>query len=954
MDYKDTLNLPKTSFPMKARLPELEPRILSLWEGMGLYRRIQEQGAGRPVWTLHDGPPYANGRIHLGTALNKILKDVVIKSKTMEGYRSPYVPGWDCHGLPIEHQVDKALGASRKDLSKSQVRERCRRYAEKFVDIQREEFKRLGVLGEWEDPYLTMAPRYEAVTAREFGRAVLDGRLSRSVKPVLWCGSCRTALAEAEVEYAEDESESIFVAFRLKEGADRLGSALAGREVFFVIWTTTPWTIPSNMAVAYSPRLPYGAYGLGGKAYVVARETADKVLPKLGLAGAEDLGALDCSAFEGLSCLHPLYGRDSPLVSAHYVTLEQGTGLVHTAPGHGREDFETGQAYGLEVFSPLDDDARFTSAVPELAGKKVLESNGDVVGLLRGKGALLGAERLVHQYPHCWRCKEPVVFRATPQWFISMEKEGLRRKALEAIDTVSWIPPRGRERIRGMIETRPDWCVSRQRSWGVPITVFFCASCGEWHYDEALHERIFRIFSEKGADAWFDLGPEELLPPGAACRKCGRGSFVKETDILDVWFDSGSSFAAVMEDRGSLPDRADMYLEGSDQHRGWFHSSLLISVANREGRAPYAEVLTHGYVVDGQGKKMSKSVGNTVEPAEVIKKYGADVLRLWVASEDYQDDVRVSDKILDMLVKAYFSFRNTCRFLLGNLHGFDPALDAVPVDQISDPLDRYALKELSLLIRSVRKAYAAYNFHDVYHRVNNFMGALSSFYLDVLKDRLYTFRADSPLRRGSQTVMRAILSSVTALMAPVLSFTAEEIHRHLHGFPPLGGKDAQGAQDPGAAKAAQASGAPEAPASVFLTAFPDPDPAWEAHPAAAALESLLPCRAAVNKALEEARKEKLIGSSLDARVELRADAAGRGLIAAYGAGLPELFIVSQVTVSDLPDAPGQPAGEARFEALVTQSQDPKCPRCWNRHPQVPADGSGVCPKCLAALGQGPA
>ncbi|MDR1081892.1 MAG: isoleucine--tRNA ligase [Deltaproteobacteria bacterium] len=946
MDFKDTLNLPKTSFPMKARLPETEPKILAMWEAMDLYHAVQASGEGRPEWTLHDGPPYANGRIHLGTALNKILKDIVVKARTLEGYRSPYVPGWDCHGLPIEHQVDKSLGAKRRELPTGKVRELCRNYAEKFVGIQREEFKRLGVLGEWRDPYLTMSPRYEAVTAREFGRIALNGGLSRSVKPVLWCGSCRTALAEAEVEYQEDVSESVFVAFRLKDGEDSLG--LAGREVHFVIWTTTPWTIPSNMGVAYSPRFSYGAYQKGGKAYVMARDLAPKLLGRLGLDGAEDLGELDSRAFEGLSCLHPLCDRDSKLVPALYVTLEQGTGLVHTAPGHGREDFETGIAFGLPIFSPLDDEARFTSEVPELQGQRVLDSNGAVIGMLEGKGALLAREKLSHQYPHCWRCKEPVVFRATPQWFVSMEHGDLRKRALRAIDSVSWIPARGRERIRGMIESRPDWCVSRQRSWGVPITVFFCGSCGEWLYTPEIHERVFRLFSERGADAWYDTDTSDILPPGQSCPHCGGTSFTKETDILDVWFDSGSSFAAVMEDRSGLPDTADMYLEGSDQHRGWFHSSLLISVANREGKPPYREVLTHGYVVDGQGKKMSKSIGNTVEPAEIIKKYGADVLRLWVASENYQDDIRVSDQILDMLVKAYFTFRNTCRFMLGNLFDFDPARDAVPLAEIADPVDRYALRELSLLIRQVRKAYASYAFHDVYHRVNNFMGALSSFYLDVLKDRLYTFRASDPARRASQTVMREILSSVTSLMAPVLSFTAEEIWRSLNGLAPAGAPGTPGAKS--AASALPPAGTPaDVPESVFLSAFPFPVPAWEEDQSALETERLLAVRTVALKALEDARKTKLIGSSLDAEVEILASGPLLELLRRRGQGLQELFIVSRVVLTEA-DPPADAPAEGWAEARVAMSPDPKCPRCWNRHPEVPADGSRVCPKCRKALG----
>jgi isoleucyl-tRNA synthetase len=825
MDYKDTLNLPKTSFPMKGRLPELEPKILKKWADMDLYGRIQEKGRGRPQWVLHDGPPYANGSIHLGTALNKVLKDIIVKHKAMSGYSSPYVPGWDCHGLPIEHKVDQELGARKAGMSKSEVRERCRAYAERHVGVQREEFMRLGVLGEWGDPYLTMSPGYEAVTARELGAMALDGRLSRDVKPVLWCGSCRTALAEAEVEYQDHTAGSIYVAFRLKEGAGRLGPALEGRDVDFVIWTTTPWTIPSNLAIAYNPRIAYAAFGRGGKAYIVARERAEGLAVKFGLEGWEDLGDVPASSMEGLVALHPLYGRDSVLLPARYVTAEQGTGLVHTAPGHGREDFETGRAHGLPVLSPLDDEARFTSEVPELEGRKAMESNELVAGLLKGKGALLAEEPLTHSYPHCWRCKGPVVFRATPQWFVSMEYKGLRGEALRAVDTVKWIPPRGRDRIRGMLESRPDWCISRQRSWGVPITVFFCENCGEWVYNKAIQERIFSLFSERGADAWFDLDVKELLPEGTECPRCHGSLFRKETDILDVWFDSGSSFAAVCESRGYLPDVPDMYLEGSDQHRGWFHSSLLISAANRGGRAPYREVLTHGYVVDGKGKKMSKSLGNTVLPGEVIKKYGADILRLWAAAEDYQDDIRVSGEIMDMLAKAYFTYRNTSRFLLGNLSDFNPETDAAPLEDIKDLADRHALYLLNRLVRDADAAYSAYAFHDVYHKANVFMGEMSSFYLDILKDRLYTRAKADPLRRASQTVMHMIVKGTARIMAPILSFTAEEIWGHLP-------------KEPGLRE------------SVFLEDFPKYDPSLAETPETREMEALIAVRSQANKALE--------------------------------------------------------------------------------------------------------
>jgi isoleucyl-tRNA synthetase len=908
---------------MKGRLTELEPNLLSQWKEMDLYQKILQKREGAPLWVLHDGPPYANGRIHLGTALNKILKDIIIKAKTLEGFLSPYVPGWDCHGLPIENKVDKDLGPKKKDLTQSQVRQRCREYAEKYLNIQRDEFIRLGVLGDWSNPYLTMNYEYEAITARELGNIALAGRLSRSVKPVLWCGSCRTALAEAEVEYGNHESPTIFVEFQLKSPPEKISPKLQGARVSFVIWTTTPWTIPANMGIAYSPKISYAAYEvkdpkLGTRVLVLAQDLALKLLEQFGFSEYTEVAVIDNANLFGLICEHPLYPRDSKLVPALYVTLEQGTGLVHTAPGHGREDYETGKAYDLPIFSPLDDLARFTEEVPELAGERVMETNFKIIDWLKEKNALLATSKLTHQYPHCWRCKNPVVFRATPQWFISMETLDLRRKSLQSIDTVKWIPARGRERIYGMIENRPDWCVSRQRAWGVPITIFFCEDCGEWFYTKEIQERLFQLFREHGADIWYEKEAKDLLPPGQKCPHCGGQNFRKEKDILDVWFDSGSSFAAVMEARKDLPDIAQMYLEGSDQHRGWFHSSLLISEANR-GHPPYREVLTHGFIVDGTGKKMSKSLGNTVEPAEIIKKYGADILRLWVASENYQDDIRVSQEILDMLVKAYFNFRNTCRFLLGNLFDFNVATDLFAPKDIQGPIEKFVLFRLGELISSVIEAYREYAFYEVYHKINNFMGLMSSFYLDILKDRLYTFKNTAPPRREAQSVMFRLLKDVTILMAPILSFTAEEIWGHLVKTTDL-------------------------PESVFLADFPDPKSYLELGDTVQDLEILLVVRARVNKALEEARKLKTIGSSLDASLTISCGSDTYALLTKYQKILPELFIVSLVTLT-LDDT----LEASLVLPVVTFYDVPKCPRCWNRHPSVPADLTDVCPKCKLAL-----
>lgn len=922
MDYKKTLNLPRTSFPMKANLALREPEFLKRWAEIDIYRKIQEHRRGAPAWVLHDGPPYANGHIHLGHALNKVLKDIIIKAKTMAGYRSPYVPGWDCHGLPIEHQVDQSLGAKKKELSQSQIRKLCRRHAEKFVAVQNREFQRLGIFGEWDNPYLTMSYDYEAAIARELGRFALSGALFQSLKPVLWCGSCQTALAEAEVEYENHTSPSIFLAFPLAGDAGALGPALKEEKVSFVIWTTTPWTIPANQGLAYNPEFIYGAYKMSdGRVLIMARDLAEAALSKFApaLSLARDLGPLPAGALEGLAARHPLYDRPSYLAPAMYVTLDQGTGLVHTAPGHGRDDYETGLKHGWPIFSPLDAQARYTKEVPEWEGLPVFQANPLVIERLAAAGALLASEPLEHQYPHCWRCKKPVIFRSTPQWFISLERGGLRQKALAAIDGVRWIPKWGRDRIYGMIESRPDWCVSRQRSWGVPITVFFCRLCGRWHYSQAIMDHLTNLFAREGADAWYERPEAELMPAGEKCPHCGGAEFKKETDILDVWFDSGSSFAAVSEARPYLPDLADMYLEGSDQHRGWFNSSLLISVGNR-GRAPYREVLTHGYVVDGRGLKMSKSQGNVVAADDIVKKYGADILRLWVAAENYQDDIRISSPILDMLTKAYFNYRNTARFILGNLHDFDPARDRAAQAELGE-LDQFILHRLNELIGKVRKSYDHYEFYAVYHLMNNFVVELSSFYHDVVKDRLYISAPKSLARRAAQTVMETVLSVISRLMAPILSFTAEEIWLHLP----------------------EQQKAPGPNNSVFLADFPEPRASWANPELAGRWEKLLNFRLQVNKALEKARQDKVIGSSLDASLTITTTADLYDLLFKYQAELAELFIVSQVSL--------KPGPESRLE--VAPAPQAKCPRCWVRHPEVPEDQSQVCPRCRRILAELP-
>jgi isoleucyl-tRNA synthetase len=674
----------------------------------------------------------------MGTALNKVLKDFIVRSRQMAGADAVYVPGWDCHGLPIEHNVEKKLGSKKKEMSQADIRRACRTYAEGFIDVQRDEFKRLGVSGDWPDPYLTMSYGYEATIARECCKFALDGSLVRSKKPIYWCCSCQTALAEAEIEYKDEASPSIFVKFPFIDDPGTVMPELAGKKVSVVIWTTTPWTLPANLAIALHPDFEYAAVETTpGEVLIVARDLVENCMATFGIGDFTVLGTLAARLLEKKRCRHPLYDRESLLILGDHVTLEAGTGCVHTAPGHGREDYEVGLQYGLDAYSPVNDRGCFTDEVEQFAGQFVFKANAAINDALAESGALLAGEKISHSYPHCWRCKQPVIFRATPQWFISMEKNDLRKNALTAIDQVSWIPHWGRERIYGMIENRPDWCVSRQRAWGVPITIFTCGQCGAAHMTPELMERIHTLFSQHGADVWFEKDIAELLPQGTTCDQCGSTEFNKETDILDVWFDSGVSHAAVLETRDNLTWPADLYLEGSDQHRGWFHSSLLTAIGTRKA-APYKSVLTHGFVVDADGKKMSKSLGNVVAPKKVINQYGAEILRLWVSASDYRDDVRISDKILKQLTDAYRRIRNTSRFLLGNLSDFDPARDTVAYNEML-PIDRYALHILQELIKRARKAYDTYEFHTIYHALFNYCTLdLSAFYLDILKDRLYT------------------------------------------------------------------------------------------------------------------------------------------------------------------------------------------------------------------------
>ena len=929
MDYKDTLNLPKTDFPMKANLTKREPEMLERWDAMRIYDRIREDARGRKPYILHDGPPYANGNIHLGTALNKIIKDILIKAKNMAGRDSVYVPGWDCHGLPIEHQVDKELGEKKAAMSQTDKRRVCRTYAERYVGIQREQFKRLGVFGEWDNPYLTMTYGYEATTVEEFGKLYLGGSVYKGKKPVYWCASCKTALAEAEVEYQDHTTPSIYVKFALiSDIAERLPK-LAGEKVSVVIWTTTPWTIPANLAIALHEDFLYAAVKIKGEVLILAKELLDYCLDAFGFRNEpyEILDEFPGSALEGLRARHPIIDRESLLILAPFVTLDAGTGCVHIAPGHGQEDYEIGMKYGLENYAPVDDDGRFTRDVKYFAGQFVFDANGAVNAKLAEAGALLGQVDIQHTYPHCWRCKQPIIFRSTEQWFISMEKNDLRKKALASIDQVAWIPAWGRDRIYGMVENRPDWCISRQRLWGVPITMFYCKACDSELMTREILDHVVALVREHGADVWFERDPKELMPAGTCCPKCGGEEFRKETNILDVWFDSGVSHAAVLEHRPNLSSPADMYLEGNDQHRGWFHSSLLESVGTR-GRAPYRNVLTHGFVVDGEGKKMSKSVGNVIDSQTIIDQHGVEILRLWVAAEDYTEDIRISEEILKRLVEAYRRIRNTSRFILGNLYDFNPETDAVPYGEMAE-MDRWILHRLQEVVRRVREAYEQYQFHVVYTALYNFCTVdLSSLYLDVLKDRLYTSKAGSKARRSAQTAMKEILESMVRLLAPILTFTAEEVWLALPACP-------------GKAE------------SVHLKQFPEVNPDWVQAELAEKWKTLIDLKGEAAKAIETARQNKVVGHSLDTAVVVAAPPALRPLLETHLEDLRALLIVSDIRIAEEGEI-GEPFRSAEIPGLligVSRAGGGKCNRCWNYSDTVGANAEhpAICARCLGNL-----
>ncbi|SNZ02781.1 Isoleucyl-tRNA synthetase [Persephonella hydrogeniphila] len=933
MDWKDTLNLPKTAFPMKGNLPNREPEILKKWQELNIYEKLRKERKGKEKYILHDGPPYANGNIHLGHALNKILKDILVKYESMKGKDAPFVPGWDCHGLPIEQQVEKQLQKEKKrkeDLSKSQFRKLCREYASKYVDIQREEFIRLGIIGNWEKPYLTMRPSYQAQEIRELGKIFNSGIAYRGKKPVYWCIYDKTAEAEAEVEYKDKKDPSIYVSFELVENPFGIKE-----KTYAVIWTTTPWTLPANLGIMVNPEFDYDFLRSGEKVFIVAKELLESFKEKTGIEG-EIIKTVKGRELEFIEYRHPFIDRVSKIYLSEFVELGTGTGLVHMAPGHGQEDYIIGQRYGVEPFAPVDDEGRFTSEAPEfIQGLKVFEANEPIIEKLKEVGALLHHEVVEHSYPHCWRCKNPVIFRATPQWFISMDAilengNTLRGEAIKEIERVKWIPHWGENRIKSMVENRPDWCISRQRSWGVPIAVFYCKKCGEIIKDIEVFEHVAKLVEKDpyGADIWFEKDPHELLPEGYKCPKCGSQDFEKEEDILDVWFDSGVSHAAVLKTGfwDELRWPADMYLEGSDQHRGWFQSSLLEGVASY-GRAPYNSVLTHGFILDEKGRKMSKSERNVIPPEKVIKQYGADILRLWVVSEDYTEDIKIGMNLLKGIADDYRKIRNTFRYFLGNLYDFDPAKDYVRYEDMLE-IDRWILSKLQRVIDIAHSSYGNYRFHRIYHEIKRFIIVdLSAIYLDILKDRLYVYAPETVERKSAQTVLYNLLTGLSKLLAPILSFTMDEVWDYVRNFD----KNAK--------------------ESIHLEEMPVVNEDLINSELESIYKELLLVRDDVLKALEEARKADIIRHPYEAKVILSLPEKYRKLVEERKDWIKFFFTVSQVELSENPEGKVVIEGEGikGSKVAVRKAEGEKCPRCWIYDVSVGKNGQPVCDRCMEQL-----
>ena len=935
LDLKSTLNLPKTDFPMKANLPEREPKRLEQWEAMRIYDRLREAHKGEPIYVLHDGPPYANGPIHLGHALNKTLKDFIVKVRTMSGFDAPYVPGWDCHGLPIEIKVDDDLGRKKLEMDPMEVRDACRRYADKYLDLQREQFKRLGIFGRWDNPYSTMTNQYESVVIATFYAFYEQDMVYKGLKSVYWCVHDKTALAEAEVEYEMHSSPSVWVRYPLTGDAGKIDAALAGRKnVATIIWTTTPWTLPASMAVTFAPTAEYVALDTGEWIYIVAQELAQQTIEKCSLGAAKEVANFPGSSLEYATFAHPFLDRSVLGVVGDYVTMDTGTGAVHTAPAHGADDFQTGVKYCIDLTCDVDEGGILRRGLPEYQGRQVFEANPLIVDLLKRRGVLLGYEKIEHSYPHCWRCHNPIIFRATEQWFIAMEAKlpggTLRSRALEEIAKVKWDPAWGEERISNMIATRPDWCISRQRIWGVPIAVFQCEDCKTFLNDRAIQRAVVDRFAREGADAWYKHAASDILPAGTKCGKCGSAKLRKEMDIIDVWFESGSSQAAVLGLEPELPWPSDLYLEGGDQYRGWFHSSLLCAVGAKGG-APYRGVATNGWTLDPQGRAMSKALGNGVDPVEVAEKLGAEIVRLWVASVDFREDVTASDDLMKRVADSYRKIRNTFRYILGSLADFDPQHDRVRLADMN-PLDQYVLLRAAELTRDVRGHYDTFTFHKAYQRLKDFcIVDLSSIYFDVLKDRLYTSAPRSVARRSAQTALWRLGDALVRLMAPTMSFTADEVWEFLPTF--------QG----------------RAP-SVHLVLFPEPRDLTGDLPAGfdsaelvSEWSSLLGVRDEALKVLEIARTDKQIGGSLEAQLRLSAPEPLYSVLNRHRDQLRYLFIVSDVVL----EKSTATNGDTGLLITVSKAQGLKCERCWNYSTHVGEDKSypTVCERCSAVLAE---
>ena len=925
-DYNNTLNLPVTEFNMRGALPQREPAWVEEWEEKQLYHKMIKKNEGKPQYILHDGPPYANGDIHLGTALNKVLKDFIIRQKNMSGYQAPYIPGWDTHGLPIELKARKKAGVS-SDIGPVELRKICKEFALHYLDSQRTQFKRLGTLGEWENPYMTLKPEFEAKQIEIFGNMAQKGYIYKGLKPVYWCPDCNTALAEAEIEYEEDPCFSIYVKFPVKDDQGKLAAlGVDPAKTFFVIWTTTTWTLPGNMAVCLGPDYEYCAVHANGEYYIMAKELADAAMKAAKIEDYELIGSVKGKDLEYIVCAHPFLDRDSLVIVGDHVTLDSGTGCVHTAPGHGVEDFEVCVNHypQIPIVVPVDNVGKLTKDAGEFEGLTTDEANKAIAKKLEDSNLLFAVEKIVHQYPHCWRCKHPIIYRATEQWFCSVED--FKEDAVREIEKIKWIPGWGEGRIKNMVTDRSDWCISRQRLWGVPIPIFYCEECGEFHIDEQSVKAVSDLFRKEGSDAWWTHEAEEILPKGTKCKKCGCEKFRKETDIMDVWFDSGSSHAAVLMERPNLRWPADLYLEGADQYRGWFQSSLLTSVAWK-GVAPYKAVCTHGWVVDAQGKTMHKSLGNGIDPSEITDKFGADILRLWVASSDYHADIRVSNDILKQLSEVYRKIRNTASYILGNLYDFHPDTDSVSDDQLQE-LDRWALARMDQVASECRKAYDNFEFHLVYYAIRNFCTIdLSNFYLDIIKDRLYVEKPDSVSRRAAQTAIYRILRDMTLVFAPILAFTCEEIWANLP------------------------QSADHDPEACVFNEMPKGGDSKETAEFMAKWERIRKVRDDVNKALENARNQKTIGKSLEAMVQLTADGELYDFLKENEEMLAQVFIVSQVQLHQ--QAVAQPTGEMEGLAVaIEKAQGEKCERCWTYSDTVGQDAKHptLCARCAAIIG----